>query len=853
MIDSPEPRPIKLRFIGRGLRWGLRRLGVSAGVLFAGAVVAAAPPAAWGGGVSGQPGSAAVSADDLAARAVARVALTDLRLVSEPRSRDYRVTAALLEYASSLAPDDEHILRYAIDAASSGGDSSLAVSLSQRLIRLDPSDTVAQLRLISARINTEQDADARLALYRNFLGDRGSRIDRSIRSRLALDAALLLRERGDVDGFAEMLTRALELDGTNKDAASLAVTFFTQRVDDAPGRLELLLTLLYADPFDVETHQSIARELAAGGAYRASARFYDTMLMVASRLGVELPDEVYAERQNVLWSTEGADSLLRSARDELDRQRRAVAQRRRQLEEAGRPMEGVPLPDDLGLGLDVCRVLAVASSVTGDEARQEWAFRELERTVEAQRRRLSDPENLPRGVSAEDARRRLRQLDADFAWICLWAGRRVDAAGARLEELLAEGETRASAARRLRGWLALREGRLDDAERLLSPLAEVDLLARLGMGVLAEERGDRGGAAEIYSAISRSGAGTLAGVWAGSKYAGLTGRSARRPEQAGTLEAIAATVPGWLEEMIRDPRRFLSISAGLHESTLGPLGSPLIRLTVRNVGPIPLGLSPNGPVHTRLMLSPRLEVGPYPIREGVLPEVVTMDRRLRLSPRETLEFSVLPTLGVFGQTMDRMCGMTARVRWRVLQNFVLTQRGVFEAGPFGVATETGTLARRPLPLANMDPDLILEAAREANGAGLAEAILAVNWRLGMGATERMAGDFGERAARVFAERYRAAPATERAMMLAMLPTGNQLPAFSVFDDAARVEGGEWLLLLYAVTRVTEEDDPLLDELVGSEDRRMSRVGEAIRSRLSEGVNTYSRAAQAQPGGRTGNR
>ena len=54
---------------------------------------------------------------------------------------------------------------------------------------LDPSDTVAQLRLISARIGQFQTAEERLAAYERFTGPEGKGLDPAIRSRLALDAA----------------------------------------------------------------------------------------------------------------------------------------------------------------------------------------------------------------------------------------------------------------------------------------------------------------------------------------------------------------------------------------------------------------------------------------------------------------------------------------------------------------------------------------------------------------------------------------------------------------------------------------------------------------------------------------
>src|SRR5690606_26138102 len=157
--------------------------------------------------------------DALAAREVARIAQLDLRRTPTPTAADFAIAADVLRIAHALAPDDEQILRLLIEAVGQGGGAPEEVtSLSRTLLALNSKDTVTQLRVISDAISRLQSVDARLAAYDNYLGPRGRSLDASVRSRLALDAALLLRERGDIEGFAERLSLAAELDSTNKDA-----------------------------------------------------------------------------------------------------------------------------------------------------------------------------------------------------------------------------------------------------------------------------------------------------------------------------------------------------------------------------------------------------------------------------------------------------------------------------------------------------------------------------------------------------------------------------------------------------------------------------------------------------------
>ena len=60
--------------------------------------------------------------DQLAARCMARVAQTDLRIIATPAVRDFRVTSAIFDHAMALAPDDATLLRLAIEAAENADD-----------------------------------------------------------------------------------------------------------------------------------------------------------------------------------------------------------------------------------------------------------------------------------------------------------------------------------------------------------------------------------------------------------------------------------------------------------------------------------------------------------------------------------------------------------------------------------------------------------------------------------------------------------------------------------------------------------------------------------------------------------
>ena len=189
-------------------RWVRRYVAVvgfvAAGVLAAAGGLAHAQP----GGASDDRSAATASAAFAGASpglAVARAALVDLRLQREVAVHDYEIAQQLLGLAQSLAPDEVEIVRHRIEAATGAGRDGLVDRLTRELVALDPGDTVAQLRLITAQLDSRQTARERLDVYERLLGPRGDQLDAALRSRLALDAALLARELGDDDGLARSL------------------------------------------------------------------------------------------------------------------------------------------------------------------------------------------------------------------------------------------------------------------------------------------------------------------------------------------------------------------------------------------------------------------------------------------------------------------------------------------------------------------------------------------------------------------------------------------------------------------------------------------------------------------------
>lgn len=363
---------------------------------------AAVPPPAAADPGSKAPGATAsdpwrLTAADHLARTLVRLALLDLRLASSPDESDYRAASIMLGFARELSPNDVELLRRQAEAAYNSGDEDLALDLTRQIVARDPADTVAQLRLITALIGRNaQNADERLKLYERYLQE--TRLDVSVRSRLALDAALLRRENGDEAGFLKLLAQATSLDSTHKEAAAVAATYVADRRSDPIERFDALTNLLKADPLDPNVHMALARELAFHGAFRSARRFHNIgagLLSLSGGSTGNLSREMHALR----WHTNGPAATVAAISAEIT-QARSDAQR--EIDKAikrKRSTDGLRKPSEIGIEPESSRLLLLAAESAGDEAMLKGTFDNLVTRMAEDISILQDP--LKRGNVSE--------------------------------------------------------------------------------------------------------------------------------------------------------------------------------------------------------------------------------------------------------------------------------------------------------------------------------------------------------------------------------------------------------------------------------------------------------------------
>jgi hypothetical protein len=263
-----------------------------------------------------------------------RTILKRSRDLPNPTVVDYRVTALGLRLARQMSPGDAELLRREIEAWTAADDAARVMEVTRELIRLDPRDTIAQLRLIDSQIGRLNTVEERRAAYERLLGPAGERLRASIRSRLALDAALLAREDGDDEAFLRRLTDATLLDETNKNAAALYASMLLPIAQTRVERFELIANVLQADPLDPGAYENAAIELMSAGAYEASLRFLDRMRDLLGEAGRDFMSRAYLSDPQRFDEARASDYLIAAW------QHRGVAQALSFINDAQGQVEG---------------------------------------------------------------------------------------------------------------------------------------------------------------------------------------------------------------------------------------------------------------------------------------------------------------------------------------------------------------------------------------------------------------------------------------------------------------------------------------------------------------------------------
>ena len=523
---------------------------------------------------------------------------------------------SLIEEATRLAPDNPFIWRLAADlaAAMEDGDPKAEALLStalRRLTELEPWNEVVRFRRLADAVSRKQTAEERIAAYRVLLTDGNiEKIGAPVAARLAFDLAILLRRTGDLDGFHRELIRAIDLDAAFPEATELAAGYFGARAPTPVEEARAMRLALLANPTREPAATGLAELCMRYGAYAAAAQILEIeAVLQETPLSDAGYDALVSQLVLAVWGAGDPQRALQFAQRRQESLNAALlAQVERQgttlsLEERGR----ILLPATSVLSTTVA---AVFSGVGLPNAAAPIASAAVSTQLEIDtiERALSE---VPPGADG-DARRaeanaRVAELALEGAMVQAWLGGNLESARDWFDKANRLSPVSDDARRRFDGWMAARKGDAAAARELLAPLADDDLLARLGLAVLDEEAGDRQTAARAYLEVARAMPASAVGLWARSRLERILGKRVDIIAGAAEIEAAAA-LPADFVSLLRDGKGQLLLRLRPQRLDASPWDPFIFTVELTNRSAWPLAVTTEGPLSDTMTITSTVNI-----------------------------------------------------------------------------------------------------------------------------------------------------------------------------------------------------------------------------------------------------
>ncbi|MCC6906769.1 MAG: hypothetical protein IT430_02400 [Phycisphaerales bacterium] len=629
----------------------------------------------------------------------------------------YRAAVGMLKWAARLSPDDVEIYRR-LEAAGSilGSEDETLIDAERNLLRLDPDNAIAQLRVINRGIDARQSVAERLALCERLLrSPAGSRLAPEVLSQIAYRAATLAQEQGRASVAASYLEEALKLNPANLDAAALNALEIDRQTAKPELLVRAMVQLVKADPTNEAALSDLVAAVQEAGCASAAADLIEAMSAQAARSGASLPDDLFADyaylRAADSGPREGLDLIQRRQEsfDRFERQRlQAQWARERQAEQQQAaeahlpppPIGEMPTYDDvsveLSVHLQITRVLLALAAGASEEIDRGMASLEKSWARQLEELRSTDRTDLPASaVNAMEADE--RRIIADRSWTRLWVNRHVDEAAADIDLLDRSGKHDQTEIRRLRAWLSLRQGDAAAAIAGLESLPTADPLSDLGLALAQLQLGRTADATRLLGQIYQNQPGKLVGVMCKWTYEDLTGNPMPLPREARAVERELDRFPRMLGDLLHRPQRHFSLSINPRQSRVDPLDPMTFDLVLSNDSPWPVAIGPETILPSRAALFPIFQVVGKTVQTGTPPLTLDLQRRLMLEPSKSMTVPIAIDYTLFGLIIPNLAVRPMTVEIQAKLDCDVGPNGKFQETPRSLVRQSPPMHVSPWP------------------------------------------------------------------------------------------------------------------------------------------------------------
>ena len=559
-----------------------------------------------------------------------RVARTVLQI--QPLSvNEIEVGAALVKMAAEIDPNNPDIWRAWVEMATISDDPEMRQLGVKELLRLFPNETPLQLARLRDAVDTLNNASERESLYEQLLSpENQAKLNPSVAARLAFDSAMLQRQLGNTQQFARWLAESVALDPYFTDATAVAVGFFGDESSDPYRRVELLSSLMLANMRDVTTQVSLAELLMSFGAYKGASRIYDIALADNANNTSEINNNLLSDMVMAHWAAgnkEAALDIIAKRQRIADEKFRKIIQKQ---QPRATPLELARVHSPLSPKLATIKA-AVYSDAEQQEA--EWALRQALDSFASVLVALEDQPDSSRITSV------FIEHCLQAAWVSVWLGNLVESA----ENFLLKAETYAPVSEpeknHIRGWIALRSGDTETAEKLFTSLGEERDSTIVGLALVRLSQGRDREAAHLFLQVARDSAGTLVGIWSRNQLEKLLGQEIVARGGVGAIETLIENIPSTVDEYPTNPTVTYSIRANAVSTSVGPYQPILIEIELSNNGLLPMQIAQQGPIQPVVLLQANTQIVNTSIN-NTIPIIIPINRKLILYPRERFTITV---------------------------------------------------------------------------------------------------------------------------------------------------------------------------------------------------------------------
>ena len=557
----------------------------------------------------------------------------DIMLITPVTVESIELAKYFFQEAARLLPGDPQVTVRLMEMAILAEDEELIESATKAALTASPGNQVVQLRRLLQAVDRYQYAEERVSAYELLLSDANQKLlGDPMSSRIALKLAMLYRRMGDLDQFSNWLGRSITMDPSYSEAVAMGAGYFQTKVDDRLANVELLVSLLMADPTDSTTPAVLAHLLMEEGAYAAARRMYRLAINDMGASGIGAQGDLLADLAIAEWAAgdrEAALGVIQSRQQDADKIYRAMS--KRDSPDLS-PIELARMEAPLTPTLATVRAV-IENEVGGDIAAD--ALSSLIETYQSGMHILASQ----KGTKKEQAWSLI-----ELSWLVLWLDGDVEEVARWLTQAQKLAEIDAEAIKRFDGWISFRRGFDEDAALVLEPLSKEDPAAQLGMALIREHQGRKQDAAHLLLALARSEAGSIMGIWSRDRLTNLLGTDVPMTDSAVELTKVIDSIPSAVDRYPGDPRLAISITVEPRMTTTSPYDPVILEIELMNHSSMPLAISGEGPIQELMLLEPIVQI-PHQSPMALSPIVIDLGGRLRLDGYEriTIPFDLRTT------------------------------------------------------------------------------------------------------------------------------------------------------------------------------------------------------------------